>query len=493
MLKGPAAVRGADEAGAFAGAAGIEIDEATNRRVLRKIDLRLMPIMCGLYLLQYLDKVTLSYAAAMGIMDDTGMSNSQYSWAGSIFYIGYLVFEYPHNRLMQRLPIAKYMSVMVVLWGAVLCFSAFVHNFGGVLATRFFLGAGEGSITAGFVLITAQWYTFSEQPFRTGIWFTFNGMAQIVGGAIAYGVSTGLQKDPIGIASWKFLFIIVGAVTLLYGVMMWFCLADSPIQAKWLTDEERHIAVERIRANQQGIGSKTFKWYQVKESLLDIRTWLNFLCIIAINIPNGGITVFFTLMIKSYGFTTQQSFLLSMPAGGLQLVIGWGMPYIASRTGQRMVVAMVCMLLGLFGIALMTGLARDDPLNGRIGQLVAYYLEIAGPSTALILILASVSSNTAGYTKKTTVNAITLIGYCVGFLIGPQTFQDPPYYYNAKYVIIVMWFIAFCLFVAMYLVNRIENKRRDRAWHEAGCPPQPPGQEFMDLTDKENTYFRYTS
>lgn len=96
-------------------------------------------------------------------------------------------------------------------------------------------------------------------------------MAQIVGGAIAYGVSTGLQKNPIGIAGWRFLFIIVGAITFLYGVLMWFFLADSPITAPWLSDNEKHIAVERIRGNQQGIGSKIFKWHQVREAFTDIR------------------------------------------------------------------------------------------------------------------------------------------------------------------------------------------------------------------------------
>lgn len=104
-----------------------------------------------------------------------------------------------------------------------------------------------------------------------------------------------------------------------------------------------------------------------------------------------------TLMIKSYGFTAQQSFLLSMPAGGMQLLIGWGFPYLASKTGQRALMAMVCMLLGLFGIALMTGLAKDDPLNARVGQLFAYYLMIPSPSTALILIITSVGTNSGMY------------------------------------------------------------------------------------------------
>ncbi|KAH8892122.1 MFS transporter [Thozetella sp. PMI_491] len=484
-------VKGADEAAPYATGHGIQLDEETSKRLLRKIDWNMMPLMCILYMLQYLDKVLLSYSAVMGILKDTGMNTAQYSWAGSIFYIGYLAFEYPHNRLMQRLPIAKYMSVMVMAWGVVLCLTALVHNVAGVMVTRFLLGAGEGAITAGFVLITSQWYTASEQVFRSGIWFSFNGTAQIVGGAIAYGVSRGLKTHPIAIASWKFLFIIIGAVTALYGIIMWLFLADSPIKAKWLSEEEKRMAIERIRHNQQGIGSRVFKWYQVREVLTDVRTWLNAFCIITINIPNGGLTVFFTLMITSYGFDSETSFLLSMPAGFTEIITMLLIPYLAMRYGNRTLWAALSMIIGLLGIALMAGLGRENPTGGRIGQLVGYYLQIAAPSTALLIALSTVGTNTAGYTKKTTANAVQLIAYCVGFLIGPQTFRDGPYYYNAKYVIIVMWFLSLCCFIVMYFLNRYENRRRDKLWEEAGCPPQPVGQEFMDLTDKENPYFRY--
>lgn len=105
--------------------------------------------MCGLYMLQYLDKTALSYASSMGIKTDTHMSASEYSWTGSIFYIGYLVFEYPHNRLMQRFPLGKYISISVILWGMILSATAGTSNATGVLVVRFFLGGFEGAVTAG--------------------------------------------------------------------------------------------------------------------------------------------------------------------------------------------------------------------------------------------------------------------------------------------------------------------------------------------------------
>lgn len=125
---------------------------------------------------------------------------------------------------------------------------------------------------AGFVLITARWYRASEQAFRTGIWFCFNGVAQIVGGALAYGVSRGFEENShIHFSSWKALFLITGLATSVYGVALFFFLPESPILAPWLNEEEKHVAIERLRGNQQGVGTKVFKWYQFREAFTDIR------------------------------------------------------------------------------------------------------------------------------------------------------------------------------------------------------------------------------
>ena len=140
--------KGEDEASKLA-THRIEISAEASRNVCRKIDLHMLPWLCIVYGLQYLDKTALSYASSMGIKSDTGMSKSQYSLTGTIFYIGYLVFEYPHNRLMQRLPLGKYISASVIIWGAILSAMAGTFNAAGILAVRFFMGGLEGAVTAG--------------------------------------------------------------------------------------------------------------------------------------------------------------------------------------------------------------------------------------------------------------------------------------------------------------------------------------------------------
>ena len=229
-----------------------DLTPATFQRLLRKIDWHIMPIMCTIYGLNYLDKTTLSYASVMGLQHDLHLTKHNYQWLGSIFYFGYLFFEYPTNRLLQRLPLAKYTAFNVVMWGVVLCCTAATESFGGIATVRFVLGMFEATVTPAFVLFTSMWYTKGEQGTRTGIWFSFNGFANVLGGLIAYGVARGTKAHGAEIAAWKVVFLVWGLVTVVVGVLFWWLMPDSPVTAWFLSKGERRMALERTRGNQQG-------------------------------------------------------------------------------------------------------------------------------------------------------------------------------------------------------------------------------------------------
>lgn len=270
----------------------INVEADTNRRLLRKIDLHVMPMMCLVYGLNFLDKTTLSYTSIMGLETDLNLSKNQYQWLGSIFYFGYLGFEYPTSRLMQRLPLAKYTAINVILWGITLSCTAATTNFAGIASVRFILGMLEASVTPAFVLFTSQWYTKDEQGTRTGIWFSFNGFAIVLGGLVAYGVAKGSVGQRVALSSWKILFLVWGVVTIVAGILFLIFMPDNPLQARFLNDSEKRLAIERIRINQQGkyprymvcldqaqdnvlkavtgVGNRKFKLYQFKARLLQI-------------------------------------------------------------------------------------------------------------------------------------------------------------------------------------------------------------------------------
>ena len=136
--------------------------------------------------------------------------------------------RFPTTYLLRRLPIAKYTSVSIVLWGVVLTLHAVTSNYGGLLAVRFLLGLFEATITPAFVLITSMWYKQTEQGRRMGAWLSCNGITLIVMAAVGYGLSAVTNA---GIASWKILFLIFGLLTTATGLFCFWYMPDNVTNA----------------------------------------------------------------------------------------------------------------------------------------------------------------------------------------------------------------------------------------------------------------------
>lgn len=459
------------------------IDPVAEKKLVRKIDFTIFPVMCLVYCIQFLDKTSNSYAAIMGIEEEMHMVGNMYAWSGTAFYLGYLVFEMPASFLLQRFPLAKTLFVFLILWGIFLCVTP-ACNYAGFIAMRTLLGMMESSVSPGFVLLTAQWYKREEQPVRTAFWVACNGMGQILGGCIAYGLAK--REDSLPIAGWKLVFIICGVLAIFLAIVLVIVIPDTPLKAWFLNDEEKKLIIKRLRTNQQGVGNSQFKMDQFKEALIDVRTWIMFFSSIALMVPNGGIGTFSSLLIKgTMGYDTLETLLMGLPAGGSEVVtlviIGLVTPYVR----HRMTIATISTTLSLVG-ACMLAFAK---LPGA--ALAGYYIIMISPG-AMIVFFSLISTNTAGHTKKVTVGGIYLVGYCVGNLIGPQTFQakDAPDYKPAKVAMVACYAITLLTFPMIAFVNWKENKRRDQLAAE-GKIPHIENAEFADLTDFQNLNFRY--
>jgi hypothetical protein len=132
-------------------------DTAMNKRVIRKVDFLLLPLLCGTYFLQYIDKQAVSYSAVFDLFETTGITGSQYSWLGSIFYFAYFFAEWPSAYLAQHFPTGRVISLYCFLWGSVMLCTAATHNFAGFAAMRFLLGVFESVVTPAFMMVIGQW------------------------------------------------------------------------------------------------------------------------------------------------------------------------------------------------------------------------------------------------------------------------------------------------------------------------------------------------
>lgn len=462
---------------------GLEVDEATNKRLLFKADLYICSMMSIVYAVQYMDKQTNSYASIMGLTEDLNMVGNQYSWVGTCFYLGYMIFEIPSSLALQRFPIAKTSGFFILLWGFVLCMTSVPKTYAGFIATRTILGILESAVTPAFILLTAQWYKREEQLLRTAIWSASSGLGAILGALIAYGLAI-RDPDSLPMVSWRLLYVILGVITIGLGFVFLLHVPDTPASAWFLTEEEKLLTVERIRSNKQGFGSRHFKMHQLKEVARDVRTYLYFFLMVAAEIPNGGIGSFGSIMLKDLGYTNGMALLMGTPFGAVEfggiILVG----YIAQRTQKRMFVAMFSYCLNI-----VSGCLLAFPSSHK-AQLAGYYLQ-GMAVIGWICFISCITSNSAGHTKKVVTSAICMIGYCVGNLIGPQTFvaKEAPHYRSAKITIVVCFAVCLCLTIAVYLINVRANRIRDEK--NERLDPSFVNSEFADLTDFENPEFRY--
>ncbi|THV06902.1 MFS general substrate transporter [Dendrothele bispora CBS 962.96] len=476
-----------------------EVDPQEAERIRRKIDWHILPLMCILYWVQFMDKTTLGSAAILGIREDNNLTTNQYNWLGTIFYLSYLVFEYPQNLALQRFPVGKWMSVNIFIWSIALCCHAACHNFAGLFAVRLILGMCEGSITAGFMIVSSMFYTRTEQTLRVGYWFLMNGTAQIISGFISFGV---LHIKTTTFHPWQWLMIITGMITLVCAVMFWFFFPDSPTNAWFLTMEERAIAVKRIKENQTGVENKHFKREQMIEALLDYKTWLFALFSALDNVPNS-LTNQRTIIVSSFGFTNLQTTLLACVDGVVEIVTIWTGVTIAARIpNSRAYVSFIYFIPNILGVFLINFL----PWENKVGLLFAQWLTGIG-TTGFVLSLSWLSSVTAGHTKRITTNAIMLCAYCIGNAAAPFMWQSKYRPRNHVPWIIIGISYASCMAIVLairFLLSK-ENKKRDMEGHDDTYDdvyierPGPDGKmeqvkvdkELLDLTDRQNRDFRY--
>ncbi|CAE7157781.1 unnamed protein product [Rhizoctonia solani] len=433
------------------------VDPEEARRIRVKLDWVILPLLFSLYTVQFVDKGTLGASSVLGIIQDNHLTADEFNTLGSAFYIGYIVFAYPHSWALQRFPVAKYLAANIFIWAVLIGLHCVCKNFGGLFALRFLLGASEGCITNGVMLVTSMFYTRTEIGERIGWTFQCNGFALIISGFLAFGVA---HSDPNGKpARWQLLMIIYTGLTLILGVWFLLVFPDSPVKARFLNKDERVMAVRRIQSNQSGIETKTWKHEQTGEAVRDIKTWLFFLFAAISNLQNGFGTQY-SLIIQSFGFTTLQTTALNIPAG-VAMIISITLSTLILRRypNARSWIAIAFFLPSILAVILLMTL----PWSNRVGLLCAYYVLNFGGAPSFVMVLSWVTVTTSGHTKKLAVNAIFLMGYSLGQVLCTQFWraQYKPRNYVPYSICLASYVCDIILIYAIRYVLNKENKRRD--------------------------------
>ncbi|KAF2092555.1 allantoate permease-like protein [Rhizodiscina lignyota] len=414
----PVLAKGGDKAAELLASEGrVYVSAEDNKRVLRKIDLVILPLLLIIYCLQSLDKTALSYASVFGLIQDTNLHGEEYSWLGSIVYVAQLVMQPLVSFMLVKIPLGKFISVMVFLWGVILCGMVGAKSFGALMATRFLLGAAEAAVAPAFIAVVQMWYRRSEQTNRNASWYAMLGVVNMLGSLLTYGLG---HIHSSTLHSYQIIFLFCGLLTVVVSVFCAIFMPDSPMEAKFLTHEEKLIAIERLRLNQMGVASRVWKWDHVQEAFLDIKTWLWFSMLMAISIPSGGISTFGPLIVQSFGFDSFTTILFNIPFGAVQLVATLGGAFLATKIKKKSVVLLLLCLPPIAGLIMLMVIDHDKRNRGAL--LAGYYIISVYPGITPLIYSWS-AQNTAGDSKRKVTTGILFVGASAGNIIGPHLFN----------------------------------------------------------------------
>ncbi|KAI7153240.1 major facilitator superfamily transporter [Hortaea werneckii] len=318
------------------------------KKLVRKIDVRLLPILFIMYILNYVDRNALPQARVQGLEDDIGLQGVQYNVVLSLTFIGYILWQVPSNMLLSKVGRPRYyIAGWMIAWGLVSGCSGAVQNFAGMAACRFFLGITEAPFFVGVAFLFSGWYTRKELGLRLGFFFCAAMLSGAFGGLYAAGIAAAFENHRI--ASWRWLFITEGAATVVFGAVTAFLIPDWPATTKWLKDDERALGVVRLIEDageeEEDIDTKA----AAKMAVKDYRVWLCVLgqfCLQAV----ASLTNFLPTLVKNFGFDTINTLLLTAPPYIFTVLVCIANTWYSDRTSKRSLHITFPVLAAMVGI-----------------------------------------------------------------------------------------------------------------------------------------------
>ncbi|TFY83064.1 hypothetical protein EWM64_g950 [Hericium alpestre] len=285
------------------------------RKLLWKLDAR-MSILVVIYVLNYIDRNNAGAARLRGFSADLHLEGQEFATLLSILYVGYILMQIPSNMFLNWIGRPSiHLPVCMLIWGMISVLTGITHNFVGALLTRFFLGFMEAAFFPGSLFLLSKWYTKSEIGTRVAMLYCGNIISNAFGSLMASGILDGMEGR-LGHAAWRWLFYIEGALTMFFAVVAMFVLPDFPATTRWLTPQERALALKRMASDFDGIGdqgeTERGQLYGLHTALTDWKVWWLALAMCS-NVIGLSFNAYFPTLSATLGYGTTVTLVLCAP------------------------------------------------------------------------------------------------------------------------------------------------------------------------------------
>ncbi|EGN94397.1 hypothetical protein SERLA73DRAFT_77799 [Serpula lacrymans var. lacrymans S7.3] len=436
------------------------------KKFLRKLDIR-MSVLVLIYILNYIDRTNTSSARLQGFEQDLHLQGQQFSTIMSILFVGYIIMQVPSNMFLNWMGRPSiYLPACMSIWGVISILTGVTENFVGALLTRFFIGFVEAAFFPGALFLISRWYKRDEVGLRTSILYCGSLISNGFGALIASGILADMQGK-LGHAAWRWLFYIEGSITIFVAICAMFILPDFPENTRWLTPEERQLAITRL---QEDVAKSSLDidlnvyvsplqglWM----GLTDWRMWW-FAAAAVFQLLAQSFYIFFPTLSATMGYGTTISLLLCAPPWVFSALLAFVVSRYSDKTKQRFIFIAVSEVFGIVGFI----------ISICTMHIAARYISLflmAQTYAGLIVFYAWMSNTFPWPPAKRAVclgfmNGFSQIGNISGSYIWPSTWGPTYRYSYAICIVAAVVFAVMCYVMSAHLISlnkKIEKEEED--------------------------------
>ncbi|KAK8115378.1 major facilitator superfamily domain-containing protein [Apiospora kogelbergensis] len=463
------------------------VDAVAERRLLRKIDLTVYPILFIVYMMSFLDRINISNAKIQGMAKDLDLLvGNRFNIALFIYFIPYILLEIPSNMIIHKVRPSWYLAGLMACWGIINMCMGFVQSYQGLIVLRFFLGAFEAGVMPGIIYLTSMYYKRHEFQTRMSFFFCSTLIGGAFGGLFAYAIAH--LGGSHGLAAWRWIYIIEGAITAGIAILASFLIVDWPEQCSFLTASEKDLLRRRLAddgADEARMDTLNAQSYRL--ILRDWKIWLGSLVYMGVGVTGYATTFFLPTILHEFGWQAADAQMRTIPvyvvsAAGM-LLAAWLSDRLAHRAG---------FILG--GCAVATAgyamLLAQDGLS-RDAKFAAVFLVSLGGYVATPMALAWLANNLSGHWKRAFGSATQVtVGNVAGIVASNIFLQaESPRYRTGYGVALGMTWVGALATAVLAVGLWLENRKRERGGRDDRL--LLPEEEVCNLGD-DHPSFRFT-
>ncbi|KAF1836511.1 phthalate transporter-like protein [Decorospora gaudefroyi] len=408
------------------------IDQVEEKRLVRKVDWRLLPILGAMYSIALIDRTNISNARVAGMGEDLRLDiGDRYTIVLCLFFPTYFLLELPSNIVLRKIGSANWLSFIALSWGAVMIGQGFCKSWVSLAICRVLLGAFEAGFFPGCVYLITCWYLRYETQKRLGGFYLFSvgigGLANI----LAFGL---MQMEGVGgLRGWQWIFIIEGILTCVVAIAAWFIILDFPDKAEmkgFLSHTEAATILQRIENDRGDSVADPLTRAKFFHHLKDAKLWLYATLFMSTTMPAYAFAYFLPVILVGMGYSAGQANALSAPPALAAMFTAFGFAWLGDKYRVRAPVIAAQSTLAIIGL-MIVAYAEN---NGA--RYFGTFLGVCGCQGNVPAILAYQSNNIRGQSKRSVGSALQIGFGAIGGILASTTFkqEDAPTYITGLWV-----------------------------------------------------------